>query len=602
MIDDLNQLNPALDQPQVIDYIPHDANEHDQSDALTLFANQEIVFETDPKADLLNLFCPWANAIYVKTIRVHVSAPREEYFEPMVTRIYPGYQETIYGSEGVIVSKQLLAPQKSHNDRSVLWVLGCQAEGDRLLRIDIEIDWGEPLSQRMVNGLLVAQHNPSPAQGLYKQQNAKSTRVFGNPQGRPSEVNLDDPQRAALVYYVLVNGEVEVPLLLTVSDVGEQMAWNGFLALREGELILEKSTRVWDKLLRAGRLWTPDVQLNHAIYAGKIATIYSVQRLRNGLSPRGRQIEDIAALVDSLDVFDVTQSRNLLAQMRRLAEQTNGYLPQLVPLSSNEKSSKEKHTKESLAQTAESEIASESSYSLAQTNGTYLRALARHMERHFDEGVLSRHYTAVGLCAEMLLRLLAKPDLQNEFLSVAKALYHASQLASLYQDSDNRERWHSASQEAISNSAEANIYSGQSMNDSIAKQLEESGWITGENGLRRFASPIRGIALAGDAIWHGCGLYWTKDSYLVNPTWPSTWTWWALLDLPIGTMTDEKTLSLVWDGQTLHSTQPVQSNYPVALHETIRSLNTDEDSFDLRFEFIDQKEGETEKFDFSPTF
>ncbi|MBV7337093.1 hypothetical protein KFU94_54475 [Chloroflexi bacterium TSY] len=602
MTDDLNQLSPALDQPQMIDYIPDDPNEHDQDDTISLFANQEIVFQADAKADLLNLFWPWANANYVKNVRVHLSAPREEYFEPLVTRIYPGYQETIYGSEGVIVSKQLLAPQKSHNDRSVLWVLGCQAEGDRLLQIDIEIDWGEPLSQRMVDGLLVAQHNPRPAQGIYKQQNAESTRVFGNPQGRPSEVHLDDPQRATLVYYVLVNGEVEVPLLLTVSDVGEQMAWNGFLALREGELILEKSSRVWDKLLRAGRLWTPDVQLNHAIYAGKIATVYSVQRLRSGLSPRGRQIEDMAALVDSLDVFDVTQSRNLLAQMRRLAEQTNGCLPQLVPLSSNEKSGKEKYHKESLTQTTEPEIASESGDSLAQTNGTYLRALARHMERHFDEGLLSRHYTAVGLCAEMLLRLLAKPDRQDEVVSVAEALHDASQLASLYQDSDNRDRWHSASQEALSNSTEANADSGQSNHSSIAQQLEESGWTTSEHGLRRFASPIRGIALAGDAIWHGCGLLWTKDGYLVNPTWPSTWTWWALLDLPIGTMTDEKTLSLVWDGQTLHSTQPVQSDYPVLLHEQIRSLNTDEDSFDLRFEFIDQNEGGTEKSDFSPTF
>ncbi|NJN81723.1 MAG: hypothetical protein HC802_05135 [Caldilineaceae bacterium] len=93
----------------------------------------------------------------------------------------------------------------------------------------------------MVDGLLVAQCNPRRIQGIYAQRNADSTRVFGNPYGRPSEVDLlDEEGRAKLVYYVLVNGIVEVPLLLTISDVGEQMAWNGFLALRDAERVFEK--------------------------------------------------------------------------------------------------------------------------------------------------------------------------------------------------------------------------------------------------------------------------------------------------------------------------------------------------------------------------
>ncbi len=66
--------------------------------------------------------------------------------------------------------------------------------------------------------------------------------MFGNPHGRPDIVELDEPQRARLVYHVLVNGIVEVPLILTFSDVGEQVGWNSFLALRDVELVFDKSS------------------------------------------------------------------------------------------------------------------------------------------------------------------------------------------------------------------------------------------------------------------------------------------------------------------------------------------------------------------------
>ena len=117
------------------------------------------------------------------------------------------------------------------------------------------------------------------------QSNAESTRVFGNPYGRPDEVHLEDPQRARLVYHVLVNGMVEVPLLLTISDVGEQVAWNGFLSLRDVEQVFDASSEAWNRLLRAGRLWTPDPAFNHAVHDGKLEAIRRVQRLRSGWSP-----------------------------------------------------------------------------------------------------------------------------------------------------------------------------------------------------------------------------------------------------------------------------------------------------------------------------
>ena len=125
----------------------------------------------------------------------------------------------------------------------------------------------------MVDGLLVAQANPGPAQGIYDQRNADSTRVFGNPEGRPHKFEIDDPQRAQLSYYVLINGEIEFQFLLTVSDVGEQVAWNGFLALRDAARVAEKSGNAWRDYLKAGRLWTSDPELNYLLNASKIAAI-----------------------------------------------------------------------------------------------------------------------------------------------------------------------------------------------------------------------------------------------------------------------------------------------------------------------------------------
>ena len=122
------------------------------------------------------------------------------------------------------VTKRLITPWKSPDDKALIWLLECQAEGDRLLKLEVEIDWGEPLTQRMVDGLLVAQRDPEPARGIYAQSNAESTRIFGNPHGRPDQVDIDDASRARLIYHVPVNGIVEVPLIFTVSDVGEQLA------------------------------------------------------------------------------------------------------------------------------------------------------------------------------------------------------------------------------------------------------------------------------------------------------------------------------------------------------------------------------------------
>ncbi len=196
----MNPFDPILDQPQVVDFGDLDPG------ATYRLANQELFCNADAATDLRDLRWPWADALYARRIQVHVSDPHDDELMVMATRFYPGYQEVILGSEGMIVSKRLLVPFGSGYDRAVGWLLECQAEGDRLLRLEVDIDWGEPLEQRMVDGLLVAQRNPGQARGIYAQQNAESTRVFGNPHGLPSHIELGDDGKAHLVYYVLVNG------------------------------------------------------------------------------------------------------------------------------------------------------------------------------------------------------------------------------------------------------------------------------------------------------------------------------------------------------------------------------------------------------------
>lgn len=563
---------PALDQPQII--------EHDEalSEAVRFrLANQDLVFDADVHANLHNLFWPWADEHYARSIRVWVSAPREDEFVPLVTRLYPGRQEVIYGSEGIIVSKQLSAPMDGTYDRSALWIFECQAEGDRLLRIDVEVDWGEPLTQRMVDGLLVAQRNPKAAQGIYQQQNAESTRVLGNPQSRPSSVEMDDEQRAHLVYYVLVNGVVEVPLLLTVSDVGEQMAWNGFLSIRDGDKVLEKSNNAWAETLKKGRLWTPDALLNHAIQSGRISALYRVQRLRTGFASTARQVQETPMLVNCFDLFDPVQSRNLLAHLRRLAEATMGRLPVLLPVRPKEP-------------------VSEPGAHLVYTNAAYLRALHDHLQHHFDSALLAEHYQAVGLCATVLLQ--AAQTIQAELADgravqseadallqeVRLALACGVRLAQWQGDSINGAAWSAMVDEAPQ---------ADGMLALLPQWSSATSWQAGENGVWRFSRVTEGLELAGYTIWQGCGITCDQQQIRVAPQWPAEWNWWALLNVPKVTPVGEgDAFSLVWDGTLLHATEPVQSDLPVKLHKRIRVRGADEIDFDLQFEFVDEVVGE----------
>ena len=207
------------------------------------------------------------------------------------------------------------------------------------------------------------------------------------PTASPQRCTWRIPSARAWSIWILVNGIVEVPLLLTFSDVGEQVAWNSFLALRDVEQIFDTTSGNWSRLLQHGRLWTPEPAFNRAVATGRLHAIRQVQHLRTGWAPSDRQVLSFPLLVDVWDTIDPTISRNLLAHLRRVAEATGGWLPELLPM----------RPKEPPEQPTAAGI--------AHANGVYLHALNAHYAHHGDPAWLAEHYPTAQRCAEQLVQL-----------------------------------------------------------------------------------------------------------------------------------------------------------------------------------------------------
>ncbi len=382
----------------------------------------------DAQSDPSAITWPWAGAVYAQSIRLAISDWQEGPLTPLVVRFFPGHQETIMGSEGVIVTKRLLVPWKGPEDRALLWLLECQAEGDRLVKLEVEIDWGEPLTQRMVDGLLVAQRNPEDARGIYAQSNAESTRVFGDPYGQPTEVHLEDPQRARLVYLILVNGIVEVPLLLTFSDVGEQVAWNSFLALRDVEQIFDIDQRQLEPVAAA---WSPvDARTCLQPRRGNWPAprhppgATSPHRLGAGRPP-GTELPLAGGRVGHHRSHHQPEPARTSAAGgrgdRRLAARIAADAPQ------------------------SSRRSTRTAAGIAYANGAYLHALNAHYAHHGDSTWLAEHYPTAQRCAEQLVQLRwqdrASTNLPLARQVLAVHLGQALRLAQIMGDAVNTERW-----------------------------------------------------------------------------------------------------------------------------------------------------------------
>ena len=532
--------DPALDQPQLEDY--DDIND----EARFPHNNGELYFVADKDSDLYDLRWHWHQRAYARSIRIRFDAPMytssgisSEQLDdvlPLAVQLYPGYQETIYGVEGVIVSKRIFAPLDSYYDRSLLWMMEAQAEGDRLIQIRVEIDWGEPLEQRMVDGLLVAQSDPGEATGAHNQRNAESTRVFGAAEGRPDRVHFPTDSQAVLLYHVLVAGQVDLPLILSLSDVGEQVAWNGFLVQRDISRAFKRSLNSWHEITHRGRLWSPDAQANRTVQDAKIEAVQNLARFRSGYAPADRATDSVPALVDLFDTFAPERSRAMLDTLRRVADRTGGALPRLLP--TLPRGPVDVHDAD-----------------IPFASASYLESLHAHLQRLPDPEWLSTHQTTISTIANELATLSRDSEVPTGSRdgsqdAAVRALIAASALARMMEQTEDAARWaHAAAR----------------------------------GGIDDDASPASRAPAAENTIWKRLGITVENGVLTIQKNWPPHWDWWALLRLPFAGQDKNDEISLLWDGQTLHSTRQVTFDGPLVLQSQVQPFGSDEHSFDLRF-------------------
>ncbi len=531
--------DPALDQPALEEY--DDISE----DARFPHANGELRFSADRDSDLFDLHWHWHGRAYARTIRIRIDAPiytssgiSSEQLDdvlPLALQLFPGYQETIYGVEGVIVSKRIFAPLDSYYDRSLLWMMEAQAEGDRLIQIRVEIDWGEPLVQRMVDGLLVAQTQPGEASGAHKQRNAESTRVFGAAEGRPDLVDFPSDSQARLVYHVLVAGQVDLPLILALSDVGEQVAWNGFLVQRDISRAFKRSRSRWHDITHRGRLWSPDAAANRSVQDAKIAAVQTIARSRAGFAPADSNITALPGLIDLFDSFSPEQSRALLDTPRRVAERTGGALPLKLP-------------------TLPRQPVDAPDSVLPSTSAAYLSALQAHHRRHPNLDWLTTHDKAIAGCANELLnvletcRALPAPDSLDAGVleDACRALTAASALACHINPDGDTAPW---------------VHAAETLAANVGQRPQN----------------------VHPTVWDRLGITADRGHVTLQRKWPSDWDWWALMNLPYSAQEENDEISLLWDGKTLHTTRPISFDGPSEIQTQVRAFGSDENSFDLRF-------------------
>ncbi|MCS7221159.1 MAG: hypothetical protein RML36_11940 [Anaerolineae bacterium] len=251
------------------------------------YGNLEAFARADAVSDLDGLYCPLDDQWYCGQVRFRFFAAGERLM-PLATRFFPSYQETIYGTEGIVLSKRIFVPYRVGYQQSVCWQMDLETEGHQYIQIEVDIRWPairsyghtrQPPSseqekrvrQEMESGLLVAR----------TVGREREVRVFGS-NGPPSQVQFIEPGRARLSYFVLAEGYVDVPFILTFSPAGEQLAWNGFLANGEAGLLLQESSQRMEEAIGQSRLITPDPVINRGLAWAAINTLRVQQRYRLG--------------------------------------------------------------------------------------------------------------------------------------------------------------------------------------------------------------------------------------------------------------------------------------------------------------------------------
>jgi hypothetical protein len=276
-------------------------------------------------------------------------------------------------------------------------------------------------------------------------------------------------------------------------------------------------------------------------------------------------------------------SRNLLAHVRRVADEFGGSLPPVLP-GTPAKAQQGTGGEQDGQQALEPEAAADGA-GVAESIGMYFSALEAHLRHHGDEALLEAHLPAVRLCAERLIGLRVESEqrqIEGEFEggadggltgTLAGGLRAAARLAQAAGGPGDAARWESEAAYLATRGP-----AGEAPAASAAGGAEAGAWTGADHPAGGWLSAVR---TAGAAVWEGCGVRCDRGEITVEPSWPSGGTWWALLGLPLA---NGKHLSLLWDGETLHATQPLRSSLPLALCKRIQIHQTDEFDFDPYFE------------------
>jgi hypothetical protein len=219
------------------------------------------------------------------------------------------------------------------------------------------------------------------------------------------------------------------------------------------------------------------------------------------------------------------------------------------------------------------------------SNSAYFAALAAHLRHHADDDLLAMHLPAVRLCAERLIQLRLQDEQDSDgwqddkhAATCAEAIRTAARLAHAAASDVDAARWES----------EAAYLAGQAGAGDTTKMMGQG---TTDIADKMPKDWLASVQTAGAAVWEGCGVGYRNGEVWVEPAWPSSGTWWGLLSLPLS---NGNHLSLLWDGSTLHATQPVRSNLPVELYKRIQIHQADEFDFDPYFELTrDSHAGDT---------
>lgn len=237
-------------------------------------ANLSIVAHADALSNLASLYAPGGNRWPVRRLAYRFSllgAGRLEELTPLVSQFYPAYQETIWGTEGLILTQRLFVPYATAYEGGVCWLIEVQAEGPRVLQVEVQIETAAD-SLTVRDGLLVAVMGGT----------VSGPAVVLGSTGPPTHWEALGAGRARLFYHVLIEGEVEQPFVLAAAEAGVSLAWNGFLMLIDTEQVFRETVAALDRQLAVAHVYTPDALVNRGLIWARVSILRAQQRYRWG--------------------------------------------------------------------------------------------------------------------------------------------------------------------------------------------------------------------------------------------------------------------------------------------------------------------------------